>query len=118
MLTTCVVVCRDTETEAKAAHRQIVDHGDFEAARTYIASQGVDIDSFPEAQRTAFLEKFYAGAASTPIVGTPEQVVEQFASIKSAGIDGVLIGLADYAEELKYFEQRVMPLLKQRGLRV
>ena len=118
MLTTCVVVCRDTEAEAKAAHRQIVDYGDLEAARTYIASQGVDIDSFPEAQRTAFLEKFYAGAASTPLVGTPEQVVEQFASIKNAGIDGVLIGLADYAEELEYFEQRVMPLLKQRGLRV
>ena len=118
MLTTCVVVCRDTEAEAIAAHRAIVNHGDLAAAQIYIASQGIDLDSFPKPQRDAFMDKFFAGAASTPIVGTPAQVVEQFASIKNAGIDGVLIGLVDYVEELPYFEARVMPLLKQRGLRV
>ena len=74
--------------------------------------------SFGEEARAEFLKKFIAGAASTPIVGTPDQVVEQLASVRKAGIDGVLLGLIDYVEELKYFETRVLPLMKQAGLRI
>lgn len=118
MMTTCVVVCRETEAEAKAAYQSIIDHLDGEAARNYVASQGVNLDAFDEAQRVRFIEKFAASAGSTPLVGTPEQVADGFAAIKRSGIDGVLIGLIDYVEELKFFEERVMPVLKQRGLRV
>lgn len=118
MLTTCVVVCRETEDEARDAHRAIVDHADWEALDRYVASQGANLSRMEEAARREFLEKCVAGAGSRPIVGTPEQVVEQFASISKAGIDGVLIGLIDYVQELPYFEERVMPLMKQRGLRV
>jgi FMNH2-dependent dimethyl sulfone monooxygenase len=118
MLTTVVVVCRDTEEEAKAAFRSIVDHADWVAAENYLAGQNANLDGLDEQERAAFMEKFAASAASQPLVGTPEQVVEGFASIKRAGIDGVLIGLIDYAEELKYFEERVLPLMKQKGLRI
>lgn len=118
MLTTCVVVCRDTEEEAMAAYRSIVDNADWVAANNYLASQNADLSGLSEAARAEFMEKFVAGAASQPLVGTPEQVVEAFASIKRAGIDGVLIGLIDYVDELKYFEERVLPLMKQKGLRI
>lgn len=118
MLTTIVVVCRDTEEEAKAAYRSIVDHADWVAADNYLAAQNVNLDKFEEQARKDFLEKFAAGAVSQPLVGTPEQVVEGLASVRNAGIDGVLIGLIDYVEELKYFEERVLPLMKQKGLRI
>ena len=118
MLTTCVVVCRDTEREAQASYRSIVDHADWAAARAYLASQKIDLEALDEDARAAFLERFVAGAASRPIVGTPEQVVDALASIKLAGIDGVLLGMVDYVEELPYFERRVLPLMKQHGLRV
>jgi dimethylsulfone monooxygenase len=118
MLTTVIVVCRDTEAEAQAAHRAIVDNADWIAAHNYIASQGVDLAAMDESVRNRILESFVAGAASRPLVGTPEQVVEGFAAIHKAGIDGVLIGLIDYVEELKYFEERVMPLMRQKGLRI
>ena len=118
MLTTCVVVCRDTEREAREAYRTIVDHADWAAARAYLASQNVELDALDADARDAFLERFVAGAASRPIVGTPEQVVDALASIRRAGIDGVLLGMVDYVEELPYFERRVLPLMKQHGLRV
>ena len=118
MLTTLVVVCRDTEEEARAAYQSILDNGDRVAVDNYTASLGINLADFDEVMRKEYLEKFIAGAGSTPLVGTPEQVVEGFASVKKAGIDGVLIGLIDYVEELKYFEERVMPLMKQKGLRI
>ena len=118
MLTTCVVVCRDTEEEAWAAHRSILEHGDWEALDRYVGGQGANLAAMEASARREFLEKCMAGAASKPIVGTPEQVVEQFASIKKAGIDGVLIGFIDYVEELQYFQDQVMPLMKQQGLRI
>lgn len=118
MLTVCVVVCRDTEAEAKAAYQSILDNADWLTTKNYVTSQGVNLDAMDESARKELLEKSAAGAGSRPLVGTPEQVVEGFASIKRAGIDCVLIGLIDYVEELKYFEERVLPLMKQKGLRI
>ena len=118
MMTTCVVVCRDTEREAQQAYQAILDHADWDSVRRYAAAQGLNLDNLDESQRGPIMEKFAAGAASNPLVGTPEQVVEKFQSIKRAGIDGVLVGLVDYVEELSYFEDRVMPLMKQSGLRL
>lgn len=118
MLTTVVVVCRDTEEEAKAAHKSIVDNADWQAARNYLASQNVDPEKMDATVRDEFMAKFVAGGASQPLVGTPEQVVEGLAAIKRSGIDGVLIGLIDYVEELKYFEKSVLPLMRQHGLRI
>jgi len=51
-------------------------------------------------------------------VGTPEQVVDGFKVIKGAGIDCVLLGLVDYKEELEYFDERVLPLMRQAGVRL
>lgn len=38
--------------------------------------------------------------------------------IHAMGIDGFIRSWLDYAAELKYFGERVMPLLTQAGLRV
>jgi alkanesulfonate monooxygenase SsuD/methylene tetrahydromethanopterin reductase-like flavin-dependent oxidoreductase (luciferase family) len=50
-------------------------------------------------------------------VGTPEQVVEGLGQLNEAGMDGMIMGLVDYNEELKYFGERVLPLMKEAGLR-
>ena len=118
MLTTIVIVCRETETEAKAAYQAIVDHADWTAAHNYIATMGIKLDTMGEQERATFLQRFVSSAANRPLVGTPEQVVEGLRSIKNAGIDGVLIGLADYVAELPFFESRVLPLMREAGLRI
>lgn len=51
------------------------------------------------------------------IVGTPEQVVEQLLSLKKTGIDGIQIGFHDWQADFDFFEERILPLLKQAGLR-
>ena len=51
------------------------------------------------------------------IVGSPEQVIEQLVALKAAGIDGVQLGFFDFAVDLEHFDRRILPVMKQAGLR-
>jgi alkanesulfonate monooxygenase SsuD/methylene tetrahydromethanopterin reductase-like flavin-dependent oxidoreductase (luciferase family) len=64
-----------------------------------------------------FKERFIAGWGGYPIVGTPEQVADKLMTLSNTGVDGALLTMVDYNEELPFFNERVMPLLKQAGLR-
>jgi alkanesulfonate monooxygenase SsuD/methylene tetrahydromethanopterin reductase-like flavin-dependent oxidoreductase (luciferase family) len=64
-----------------------------------------------------FKERFIAGWGGWPIVGNPEQVTEKLVELSKTGVDGALLTMVDYNEELPFFNERVMPLLKQAGLR-
>lgn len=52
------------------------------------------------------------------LVGSPEQIVEGFISLKKAGCDGVQLTFYDFAPDLDYFGEAVLPLMHQAGLRV
>jgi len=58
-----------------------------------------------------------AGFNGVPYVGTPEQVVEKMVAISKAGIDGSALHWVDYEAGIDYFNQRVLPLMIQAGLR-
>ena len=58
------------------------------------------------------------GVVSYPPVGTPEQVVDEMLAIAGIGVERFILLWLDYHEELKYFGERVMPLMRQAGLRV
>lgn len=116
VMTYALVVCRDTEEEAKAAHRRIIDEGDWEGARNVMSALGMESQSF-QAQIEKFQERFIAGWGGINIVGTPEQVAQQFQELSDAGMDGAILGFLDYAEELEHFNEKVMPLLREAGLR-
>ena len=111
-----LVVARDTETEAKQAFRSVIDSGDWEAAGNVMKVAGMESQSFNE-QIKAFQERFIAGWAGYPVVGSPEQVVEELGRLNEAGMDGMIMGFLDYNEEMKYFGERVLPLMKEAGLR-
>lgn len=116
VMTYGLVVVRDTEKEAKAAFQEVLDKGDYDAAENVTSLMGMQSQSF-RAQIEQFKERFVAGWAGYPIVGTPEQVTEQLAAVNDAGMGGFIMGMIDYNEELKYFGENVMPLLKEAGLR-
>jgi alkanesulfonate monooxygenase SsuD/methylene tetrahydromethanopterin reductase-like flavin-dependent oxidoreductase (luciferase family) len=117
VMTYGLVVCRDTEEEAKRAFQQVVDEGDWGAAGNVIKIAGSGASqSFDHAVKK-MQERFIAGWGGYPVVGTPEQVTEQLADLNEAGMQGMIFGLVDYNEELEYFGENVMPLLRQAGLR-
>jgi FMNH2-dependent dimethyl sulfone monooxygenase len=112
-----LVCCRDTEAEAKALYRQIIEQGDWEATHNIMNLLGIESTSFTE-QVKHFGERFIAGWGGFPLVGTPEQVVDMMKRLADLGIEGFILSWLDYYEELKYFGERVLPLMKQAGLRV
>lgn len=116
VMTYALVVCRDTEEEAQAAHQQIIEEGDWAGARNVMSALGMESESFA-AQIEKYQERFIAGWGGINIVGTPEQVVEQFRELSEAGMDGTILGFLDYEKELEHFNEKVMPLLKEAGLR-
>ncbi|WP_199432052.1 LLM class flavin-dependent oxidoreductase [Qaidamihabitans albus] len=117
VMTYGLIVCRDTEAEAKAAFQQVLDEADWDAAGNIIKVAGSGASqSFDHAARQ-MQERFIAGWGGYPIIGTPEQVTEELGKLNEAGMEGMIFGLIDYNEELKYFGDKVMPLLKEAGLR-
>jgi len=50
-------------------------------------------------------------------VGTPEQVTEELLKLSQIGISGTILCWLDYNEEIQYFGEKVLPLMKQAELR-
>jgi len=111
-----LVCCRDTEAEARALYQQIVDQGDWEAANNVMALLGMESGSFDE-QIKKYGERFIAGWGGYPLVGTPEQVVEQMVELSKLCVEGLILTRVDYRKELKYFGEKVLTLMEQEDLR-
>ncbi len=108
------VICRDTEKEARAQYQAILDHQDRVAADNFHATfMGGDQSSWKQTSR----DQWVIGG-NVHLVGTPEQIVEHFVRLQQAGCDGVQVNFYDYLPDLEYFGSRVLPLMKQAGLRL
>ena len=107
------VICRETEREVEQVCRAILDGEDAPAVDSLVGTmrQG-DQDSWRGHERN---QRVIGG--NIQIFGTPEQVVEQFAALKDVGCDGMQINFFDFAPDLAYFADNVMPLMKEAGLR-
>jgi alkanesulfonate monooxygenase SsuD/methylene tetrahydromethanopterin reductase-like flavin-dependent oxidoreductase (luciferase family) len=60
---------------------------------------------------------FIAGHGGYPLVGTAEQIVDELANLAGIGVDGCLISWVSYKEELVQWNEEVLPLMVQAGLR-
>jgi alkanesulfonate monooxygenase SsuD/methylene tetrahydromethanopterin reductase-like flavin-dependent oxidoreductase (luciferase family) len=116
VMTYAFIICRDTEREAQQVRQAILDAGDYEGAKNLMSVLGMQSASFSE-QIRAYQERFILGWGGYPIIGTPEQVTDELQALSDTGLDGAILGFLDYHEEMKYFDDNVMPLLRQAGLR-
>jgi len=111
-----LVVARDTEREARRQYDYIIEKGDWEATRNIMHVLGVESGSF-DTQIKQFAERFIAGWGGYPLVGSPEQIVDQMLALSEIGIEGIILSWLDYSEEIEYFGRRLLPLMEQAGLR-
>ena len=107
------VICRDTEREVKQIVDAIYAGEDAEAVDAFLGARAQG-DQASWSGHTRH-ERVLGG--NIHVLGTPEQVVEQFMQLKDAGCDGVQINFFDYEPDLDYFAARVLPLMQQAGLR-
>lgn len=113
------VVCRETQEEAEAYYRHYAltkaDHGavDYHMSKKKEFANSHDPSAFE-----TYRQRFAGGAGTYPLIGTPEKIVEEMLAISKAGYSGMALTFVNYASELPFFCDRVLPLMRQAGLRV
>ena len=70
----------------------------------------------PEAYRL-HRKRFAGGAGTYPLVGTPNHIADEMIRMADAGFAGTTISFVNYADELPFFIETVLPLLREAGLR-
>ncbi|SNB71063.1 FMNH2-dependent dimethyl sulfone monooxygenase [Arboricoccus pini] len=111
------LIVRETDREANAYAQAIVDHADLVAL-----SGRKNLRSDAHAWRGHKHDdlRFGVGGAiggNVQLIGSPETVTSQLLQLKEAGVDGFQLSFYDFAPDLAFFGERVLPLMKQVGLR-
>ena len=114
VFTVGVIVCRPTRADAEDYWRYATDAADWTAVDNLLSMRR--LSGTPEDIERRRRE-FPRGNGGLPIVGDPDYVAEYLAQISAAGFDGCAISMLNYADELPYFAQEVLPRLEARGLR-
>ena len=65
----------------------------------------------------SYKQRFVAGTGSYPLVGTPEKITSELEKFSQAGFNGCALSFVNYTNELPYFCETVMPLLREAGIR-
>ena len=111
------IVCRPTEREARDYLRYYVEErGDWVAVDNLTTAMGLP-NVVPPDRLQSMKFDFVAGWGGYPLVGTPEQIVDELGALADIGFDGWMLSWVDYPNELRQWVDAVMPLLEQAGLR-
>ena len=113
----CVV--RPTQKEADDfLHYYAEENADWDAVDNLMALQGLHAQSFTPEMLSMFRNRFAGGHGSIPLIGTPDVVAEGIAALSKAGFGGMTLAFLNYADELPYFAQEVLPRLEKMGVRL
>jgi alkanesulfonate monooxygenase SsuD/methylene tetrahydromethanopterin reductase-like flavin-dependent oxidoreductase (luciferase family) len=116
--TSCRVVCRPTEKEAREyAHYYIHEKGDVGAVETIIAQQGRRDPNMQSELYERIKRRLIAGWGGYPLIGTPPQIVDQLTAPAKTGLDGIVLSWVNYHDEMRQWIDEVMPLIEQASLR-
>jgi dimethylsulfone monooxygenase len=55
----------------------------------------------------------YNDGFRTQLIGTPEQIAERIAAYRKRGVDLILGGFLHFQEEIEYFGEKVLPLVRE-----
>jgi FMNH2-dependent dimethyl sulfone monooxygenase len=113
------VVCRPTDTEADAYYeRYAVTMADHEAVDAHMAGKLQFSQSHDRHAYDLYRQRFAGGAGTYPLVGSPIKIAEEMIAIAGQGYEGIALSFVNYTQELPYFCDTVLPILKEAGYRV
>ncbi|MEL6210791.1 MAG: LLM class flavin-dependent oxidoreductase, partial [Pseudomonadota bacterium] len=117
--TTSHVVCRPTRAEAEAYYQHYaVTHADTGALDHLTANRRANAGSHEDAAFTTYRMRFAAGGGTYPLVGSPSDIADEIVAMHAAGLAGTTLSFVNFLDELPYFVDTVLPLLKEAGVRL
>ena len=114
-----VVTCRPSMKEAQDYYRHAsVERADWSAVDCIMAIKGLTPESMGQEAFEKRRAQYANGMGGVPIVGDPDHVAGELAKLNESGLRGIALSMVNYAEELPYFAEEVLPRLEKRGIRV
>ncbi len=112
------VIARDTEEEARQVLAEIIAKADPEAVNAFGHEVKNAGKASPEGEGNWAKSTFedlvqYNDGFRSNLIGTPQQVAERILALKDVGVDLVLTAFLHFIEEVEYFGQRVLPLVRE-----
>ncbi|NYH25863.1 dimethylsulfone monooxygenase SfnG [Paraburkholderia bryophila] len=112
------VIARDTEEEARAVLDDIIAHAHVEAVHAFGDAARQAGSASPEGEGNWAKSTFedlvqYNDGFRTNLIGTPRQIAERIVELKAVGVDLILAGFLHFIEEVEYFGQKVLPLVRE-----
>lgn len=112
------IIARDTEQEAQAVLQSIIDQANTEAVHAFGDATRQAGAASPEGEGNWAKSTFedlvqYNDGFKTNLIGTPQQIAERIVALKHMGVDLILSGFLHFIEEVEYFGQHVLPLVRE-----
>ncbi len=112
------VIARETEAEARAVLQEIIDKANPEAVNAFgheVKNAGA---ASPEKEGNWAKSTFedlvqYNDGFKTNLIGTPQQIAERIVELKAVGVDLILTGFLHFQEEVAYFGEKILPLVRE-----
>jgi FMNH2-dependent dimethyl sulfone monooxygenase len=125
------MVCRPTRKEAEDYYYYFAEEQADDDALAYFRrqrmatlSKGATASELPYTRKlmnrfTDATGKRYSGLfpGMYPLVGSPDDLVDEMLRIRQAGIAGSTLVFLNYLQEMPYFVQEVLPRMERAGLR-
>lgn len=112
------VIARDTESEARAVLREIVDKANVDAVEGFRSAVRHAGNSTADRKGMWADSEFkdlvqYNDGFRTGLIGTSEQIARRAIEYKRRGADLLLLGFLHYHEEVEYFGKHVLPIVRE-----
>jgi FMNH2-dependent dimethyl sulfone monooxygenase len=112
------VVARDTQAEARAAFQEIIGKALPEAVHAFGAEVKNAGAASPEAEGNWAKSGFddlvqYNDSFRSNLIGTPQQITERILALKDAGADLILLAFLHFHEEVAYFVEHILPVVRE-----
>ncbi|MGA8883790.1 MAG: dimethyl sulfone monooxygenase SfnG [Acinetobacter sp.] len=112
------IIARDTEQQARDALQEIIDKAKVQAVNAFGEATREAGASTAEGEGNWAKSSFedliqYNDGFKTNLIGTPQQIAERIIELKAAGVDLVLSGFLHFIEEVEYFGEKVLPLVRE-----
>ncbi len=112
------IIARDTEEEAQAVLQEIIAKANVQAVKSFGEATreagAATVEGEGNWAKSTFEDLVqYNDGFRTNLIGTPQQIAERIFALKQIGVDLILSGFLHFIEEVEYFGQKVLPLVRE-----
>lgn len=112
------VIARDSEEEAQAVLQEIISKANVQAVKSFSEATREAGAASQEGEGNWAQSTFedlvqYNDGFRTNLIGTSQQIAERIIELKKVGVDLILSGFLHFIEEVEYFGQKVLPLVRE-----